>query len=285
MYDVVVLGSANLDLVARTPRIPSPGETVLGTSYDEFPGGKGLNQAVAAARAGAATALVSMVGNDPAGTRLLDVAAAAGVDISAVGRHDELPTGRAVITVDDDGENSIVVVPGANTTVSGATLPAARVVLAQLEIPLDAVRTGLAGARASGASTLLDPAPATRLSGELLGLVDVAVPNEHEVETSGGVDALLAAGVGTVIVTRGAGGVTVHDRHGVRSQPAFPVEPIDTTGAGDAFCGALASSLAGGLDLDGAMRRARAAGALAATRPGAVPSLPSREEIDQLAGP
>ena len=277
---VCVVGSANLDLVASTPRLPAPGETVLGTDYAEHAGGKGLNQAVAAARAGAATTFVGAVGADDAGRFLLDQLAAAA--IHAVVARSERPTGRAVITVDAAGENSIVVVVGANAEVRVAALPAVDVLLTQLEVPLDTVATALELARTSGIRTVLNPAPAAALPTDLLEMIDVLVPNEHELEVIGSPDALIAAGVGAVVTTVGAAGVRVvtHDRQW--HVPPFAVRPVDTTGAGDAFCGALAARLAAGDPLDVAVRAAAAAGALATTRRGAVPSMPTASEIAAL---
>lgn len=287
--DVTVIGSLNLDLVATAPRLPSPGETVLGTAYDEFAGGKGLNQAVAASRAGARTALVGAVGGDPPGDGLVELARSAGVDTTHVERRVDQPTGRALITVDLAGENSIVVIPGANSTVTGADVPPARVVLAQLEVPISAVVETFARVRASGSVTILNPAPAAALPAELLELTDVIVPNQHELDALGDLDGLLRAGVTSVIVTRGAHGVTAATRNRTTgadrrdwTQAAFTVDAVDSTGAGDAFCGALAAALAGRLDLPAAVRRAAAAGALATTVRGAVPSLPTGDQIDSL---
>ncbi len=277
---VCVVGSANLDLVASTARLPAPGETVLGTDYAEHAGGKGLNQAVAAARAGAATTFVGAVGRDDAGRFLLDQLAAAGIE--PVVAHSDRPTGRAVITVDDRGENSIVVVAGANAEVRITALPPADVVLAQLEVPVDTVLDALELARAVGARTVLNPAPATALGGDVLRLVDVLVPNEHELELIGSADALIAAGVGAVVTTLGASGVRVVTHDQEWHVPPFAVEAIDTTGAGDAFCGALAARLAAGDPLDLAVRAAAAAGALATTRRGAVPSMPMAADIAAL---
>lgn len=287
MYDVVVVGSANLDLVASTPRIPAPGETVTGGSYAEFAGGKGLNQSIAASRAGADVALVACVGRDPAAEHLLEVARLADVDTTHIDRCESLPTGRALIMVDDEAENSIVVVPGANDEVTAASTPAGRVVLAQLEVPAEAVVAAFGRARAEGALTMLNPAPAIDLPRELIGLTDIIVPNEHEVGLIGEIDALLSAGVQTVIVTRGSRGVSVTSNGSTRERdswtiPAIEVESIDTTGAGDAFCGCLAAGLARGLELPAAVRRAVAAGALATTVRGAVPSLPTSAQIDEL---
>ncbi len=286
-FDVVVVGSANLDLVATTPRLPRPGETVLGSGFAQHPGGKGLNQAVAAARAGASVAFVAAVGDDEAGATLCSVAEHEGIDISQVVVVAGVPTGRALITVDDRAENSIVVIPGANSLAHASSLPRATVVLAQLEVPLDTVVDALTAARRAGGRTVLNPAPAPvdGLAPEVLALCDVVVPNEHEVELLGGVERLLAGGVGAVVVTRGAGGVTVFEAGVVasRSIEAFRVDPVDTTGAGDAFCGTLACRLATGDDLYEAARSAAAAGALATTVAGAVPSLPVAADVDRLA--
>ena len=285
-FDVVVVGSANLDLVARTLRLPGPGETVLGSDFAEHPGGKGLNQAVAAARAGASVAFVGAVGDDDAGRTLHSVAATEGIDVSGLSVADGVVTGRAVITVDDSGENSIVVVPGANASAHVGDLPAATVVLAQLEIPVATVIAAFAVARTAGSRTVLNPAPVPvgGLPDELLSLCDILVPNEHEVELLGGIDELLASGVAAVVVTQGAAGVTVTEAPDATtwSVEAFEVDPVDTTGAGDAFCGALAARLAAGADLRPAVRYAAAGGALATTVAGAVPSLPHAADIERL---
>ncbi len=276
MFDVAVVGSLNLDLVATCARHPAPGETVLGDDYAEYAGGKGLNQAVAASRAGAAVALIGAVGDDEAGTRLRRVAVDDGVDIDTVETTPDRPTGRALIVVDERGENSIVVVAGANATVRAGRSARARVVLAQLEIPLQTVETELTAARRVGATTILNPAPAQPLSPTLLATCDVLVPNEHEVELLGGADTIHAAGVETVIVTRGSSGVTISTRSGeLIDLRAFPAEVVDTTGAGDAFCGNLAARLATGAAFEDAVSWAMAAGALAVSVPGAVASLPT----------
>lgn len=286
-HDVVVIGSANLDLVARVEHLPIPGETVIGTDYAEHPGGKGLNQAVAARRAGARTAFIGCLGDDPAGDRLHHLLADEGVDPYVVTMA--RPTGRALIAVDDDAENSIVVVPGANSCLTISVVDdhrdivaKARVVLAQLEIPVESVEAAFAIARVAGATTVLNPAPARDLDAGLLSLVDVIVPNQHEVTQLGGTSALLDAGIGTVVVTLGARGLRVVTRDDEFDVPPFVVRAVDTTGAGDAACGAFVAALAAGHDLLTACRRASAAGALAATRAGAVPSLPTAIEIDSL---
>lgn len=282
MVDVCVVGSANLDIVAMTPRLPAPGETVSGTSYAEHAGGKGLNQAVAAARAGASCVLAAALGDDDASEQLLRVLDRDGIDIRLVQRVPRTPTGRAVITVNDDGENTIVVVPGANGMLAPTPLPQARVVLAQLEIPLDVVTDAFSQARRFGAITILNPAPAVDVPDEMLRVCRIVIPNQHERSRLGDIERLFALGVELVITTMGSDGVEVitPDRRTVL--PAFPVTPVDTTGAGDAFCGAMAAALASGTAPNDAVRLASAAGALATTTPGAVPSLPTRTAIDEL---
>ncbi len=279
--DVCVVGSANLDIVVTTARHPAPGETVHGITFDEYPGGKGLNQAVAAARSGAAVAFVGAVGADAAAATLRAVLDADAIDDRLVATADA--TGRAVIVVDEAGENSIVVVAGANAsvTVEGG-LPAAAVLLCQLEIPLATVAEALRSAREAGATTILNPAPAAELPNHLLASCDIIIPNEHEVRLLGGVDQLLGAGCGAVVVTRGGHGVDIHTADGTEHLDTYEVAVVDTTGAGDAFCGALACRLAAGDTLPDAARWATAAGALATTVPGAVPAQPRAAAISAL---
>lgn len=282
MFDVCVVGSANLDLVATAPRLPAPGETVSGTSYSEHPGGKGLNQAVAAARAGATCTFAAALGDDAAATTLTAVLDGEGIDTSLVQRVQATPTGRAVITVDAAAENTIVVVPGANGAIVAAPLPAARVVLAQLEIPLGVVTDAFGQARRSGSVTILNPAPADEVPDETLGLCRIVIPNQHERALLGGAERLFELGVEMVITTMGAEGVEVITTAGRTTYPAFAITPVDSTGAGDAFCGAFSALLASGAAVDDAVRFASAAGALATTAEGAVPSLPTRAAIEQL---
>ena len=278
-FDVVVVGSANLDLVARTSRLPKPGETVMGSHFFEACGGKGVNQAIAAARAGAKTAFIGALGRDHAGETLLAALVNDGVDVSAVQRV-SVHTGRALIGVSDIGENSIVVVPGANHKITvtdieknKTLISAAKVLLCQLEVPLAVVQRAfeLAG---SSTTRILNPAPAQVLARELLSRVDVIIPNEHEVELLGGALHLLTLGVKTVIVTQGDKGAVVVDATGTRQVDPIKVTPIDSTGAGDAFCGMLAARLAIGETVTVALRSAVIAGALATQIEGAVPSLP-----------
>lgn len=281
--DVCVVGSANLDLVVSTPRLPAPGETVFGTDFHEYPGGKGLNQAVAAARCGARTAFIGAVGNDDAGGRLAAVLRDESIDTRGLTMLSSAPTGRAVISVDGAAENSIIVVSGANEHLPIAPhLPRARVVLSQLEVPTAIIIDAFRRARRSGATTILNPAPAVELGDELLAITDIAVPNHHEVEALGGPERLFVLGCSAVVVTRGAEGVSVATPDTTWHQPAFKVKPVDTTGAGDAFCGALAARIAAGDDLAVAIRFAAAAGALATTRRGAVPAQPTSDEVMAL---
>ncbi len=286
-FDVVVVGSANLDLVTSVEHLPIPGETVIADSYAEHPGGKGLNQAVAARRSGARTAFLGCLGRDGAGDTLHRVMTEEGID--AYVADVAAPTGRALISVDRSAENSIVVVPGANHLLGigviddhRSVLSDSRVVLAQLEVPIDAVEAAFAIARLSGAITILNPAPATALPHGLLSLCDIVMPNQTELAQLGGVSTLLDAGVSTVVVTLGARGLRIVTSQESVDVPPYAVRAVDTTGAGDAACGALAASLARGMDIVTAARRAAAAGALAATRAGAVPSLPTSDEIDSL---
>ena len=286
--DVCVIGSANLDLVARATRLPRPGETVLGTDFFEAAGGKGLNQAVASARTGARTAFVGMLGEDSAGAQLRGVLATDCIVADGVGTSPGVPTGRALIGVGDDGENSIIVIPGANAqlsareiTLHGPLISRASVVLAQLEVPIPAVIAAFEVGRAVGATTILNPAPAQPLPSELLGVTDILIPNEHEAAILGGATALRMRMAGTVVVTQGEQGALMVTAGGEVRIPTIAVDPVDTTGAGDTFCGALAARIAQGADFVAALRYACAAGALATTRAGAVPAIPHRAEVDR----
>ncbi|WP_040494123.1 ribokinase [Ilumatobacter nonamiensis] len=280
-FDVVVVGSLNLDLVVRSARHPSPGETLTGSDYAEIAGGKGLNQAVCAARSGARVAMVGAVGDDHAGEYLRGIVQTEGIDDTLLATRPGVPTGRALITVDDSGENSIIIVAGANATVEVDRLPTSNVVLAQLETTTDVVEEAFRRGRAHGATTILNPAPAATLPDSLLDHCDVLVPNEHEVDLLGGRGALVSR-VGHLVVTLGAAGAELVGIDGSISVPPSRVEPVDTTGAGDAFCGSLAARLAAGDDVADALRYAAAAGALATTVRGAVPSQPSRRDVLDL---
>lgn len=280
-FDVVVVGSANLDLVATVEELPRPGQTLIATGYAEHAGGKGLNQAVACARMGAKTAFVGCVGNDDAGAGLRAILEREGIDTSRLLAVDS-PTGRAFINVDSHGENAIVVVSGANAEVGVAKsveIPSCRVVLAQLEIPLSTVEIVFGAARRAGATTVLNPAPAREIPAGLLAECDVVTPNETESATLGGTRALLAAGVGTVVTTLGADGAKIETSASVTPIAPFPVTPVDTVGAGDAFIGAMCSEIARGSTLEEACALGAIAGALATTVHGAVPSLPTRDAV------
>jgi ribokinase len=293
---IVVVGSVNLDLVVRVPRLPGPGETVSGGDVFRNPGGKGANQAVAAARLGRGVAMVGRVGDDQAGRELLASLRADGVDTAHVRVADGAPSGTAFITVRDDGENQIVVSPGANARLApedvgaaGAALRAAAVTLVQLEVPLAAVT---AAVRAAGGRVVLNPAPVRTLPAELLGEVDVLVPNRVELAQLAGApvpgtveEAAVLAGrlpARAVVVTLGADGALVVEQGRASHVPAVPVRPVDTTAAGDAFCGGLADALAAGADLQDAARWAVRVAAAACTRPGAQASLPIPDEVRRL---
>ena len=286
-FDVVVVGSANMDLVARVVRLPHPGETVSAHDYFEACGGKGANQAIAAVRAGARTAFIGAVGGDAAGDTLRAAFVHDAVDVSLLATVRE-PTGRALIGVSDDAENLIIVVPGANHALSvdhidaaAALLANAKVVLVQLEVRLAVVQRAV---ELAGHDTIvvLNPAPASELPDDVLRHVDVITPNEHEVALLGGAAALVARGVANVVVTQGARGALLVTRDSETRIEPFAVTPVDTTGAGDAFCGVLSARLAvaGGLaELALALRAAAVGGALATQTAGAVPSLPTWAQV------
>ena len=273
MGAVVVLGSINADLVVRTVRHPRPGETLLGGPFSIYQGGKGANQAVAAARMGADARMVGCVGRDAFGVELVAGLVDAGVDVTAVRRIDGA-SGVALITVDDSGENTIVVAPGANgsVTAEGLSLAGVSVLLAQLEVPLDVVAAAFAQARSAGVTTMLNAAPAAFLEPSLLASVDVLVVNEHELQTLG------PSPCPHVVLTLGARGTVVD---GV-AIAAHRVEIVDTTGAGDASCGVLAAVLAGGASLHDAARWGNAAGAVACTIRGARLDASARARIEAL---
>lgn len=297
MSRVHVVGSINQDIVAGAERHPRPGETVRGTTFRTHPGGKGANQAIAAARAGAAVSLIGCVGADAAGEELLAFLRDAGVDCDGVTVTADAPTGRGLITV-AAGENTIVVVSGANNLVGleqarRIGFAAGDICIAQLETPLDTTASAFRLARAQSATTLLNAAPADQVPDELLALSDILVVNVFEfIATFGSpVDEYLAAATapssvlrrfrGALVVTLGAEGVSVRegDRH-VRI-PGHEVVAVDSTGAGDTFVGYLAAGLIGGCTLEQAARRGNRAAAISVTRHGAASSIPGAAEIEQ----
>jgi ribokinase len=282
---VLVIGSANADLVVPADRRPGGGETVLGGDTILSPGGKGANTAVAAARLGADVALLGAVGDDPYGELLKRSLAESGVDTAPL-RTSERPTGIAYITVTPDGENSILVSPGANSGLrpEDVELYGAEVVVLSLEIPLETVEYAVARAAEGGVRTLLNLSPAAELSPETLGKLDVLLVNEHEAAYLLGEEAdlpkLLELGPKAAVVTLGAKGAAVVTADGVTEVPSPKVEAVDTTGAGDAFAGALAASLAKGATLTDAARKAVRVAAISVTRQGAQPSYPTAAELE-----
>ena len=287
---VLVAGSANLDFVVRVPHVPAPGETVLGHSLMTFPGGKGANQAVACARAGAApTQMLLALGADAYAAPVQASLVEAGVVLHTVRSATE-PTGTAFIGLADNAENAIIVAPGANATLRAADLPPLHGIshlLMQLETPLDTVAAYARQARAAGTTVVLNAAPAQPLPAALLADVDLLIVNEGELAhiagRSGSVAQLLASiSVPTVIVTLGHRGCCARSAGSVLMQTAYAVHAIDTTAAGDTFCGALVAALSLGMALPAALQRASAAAALACTRLGAQPSIPTHAEVDAL---
>lgn len=287
---ILVAGSANLDFVVRASHIPSPGETVLGHDFQTFPGGKGANQAVACARAGGApTHMLAAMGADAFATPLEASLGAAQVVLHVV-RVPEHATGTAFICVSDQAENAITVAPGANNALEPRHLPPLQGfshLLLQLETPLPTVTAFAKAARAQGVSVVLNAAPARVLPPELLALVDVLVVNEGELACVSGHGGSIAQcieciAVPTVVVTLGHRGCCARHHGQFFVQKAFDVTPVDTTAAGDTFCGALAAALSQGADLPQSMRMASAAAALACTRPGAQASIPQAAEVAAL---
>lgn len=297
---IVVFGSINMDLVARTPRLPIPGETLVGHNFLTAPGGKGANQAVAIAQLGVPTQIVGRVGGDSFGSQLINSLQTAGVQTDYVLVDEAVSSGVAAIAVDDAGENQIIIIPGANGRVDETDvtrlkrlLTGAIALLLQFEIPMSAVLSAAKAAKQAGVTVILDPAPAQMdLLVELYSLVDIITPNEIEAGQLVGftVDGLEAAakaaevlcqrGVGTAIVKLGAKGALCATKAETFFVPAFPVSAVDTVAAGDAFNGGLAAAIAEGLPLRQAVVWGAAAGALAATKIGAQSSMPDRKTFN-----
>lgn len=301
---VIVLGSINTDLVVKVSHLPRPGETVIGGSFYKNQGGKGANQAVAAARAGQRpVVLVAAIGDDLFGRESYQLLRLENIDLRFVQEKPGCPSGVALIVVDQNGENAIAVASGANSLLSARDverLPEElfnprSVLLTCLEIPLETVRAGLKRAKAGGSFTILNPAPVPReFSSDLLADVDLITPNEQEIaqitghpvtdesEAQKAAEKLLALGAKRVIVTLGCRGCIFLDGSTSQHFPAYRVQAVDTTGAGDAFNGALAVAIAEGYPWPDAIRWASAAAALSVTKPGAQPSLPAREQIEEF---
>lgn len=298
---IIVVGSSNTDMIVRVAHIPRPGETILGGEFLTAAGGKGANQAVAAARAGGRVTFIGRVGRDSLGAAALAGLKREGIDTRRVMRDASQPSGVALIFVADNGENSIAVASGANATLSvedirnaRQSFRDARVMLVQLETPLATVRAAIHEARRAGALVILNPAPAQRLPDDVLGKVALLTPNETEAELLTGTkvknihSAKLAArklrsrGVHTVVMTLGKRGALISSADGEALIKGFAVKAVDTTAAGDVFNGALAVALAEGRALREAVRFANAAAALSVTSRGAQPSVPQRKNIEKL---
>lgn len=295
----MVVGSINMDLVGKTERMPRGGETLRGSDFRLVPGGKGANQAVAVARTGGQVKMLGRVGNDVFGHQLVEKLQENNVDTRMVKATEGVPTGVAIILVDAAGENSIVVVPGANDRVSPsdveearAVLEGAQSILVQLEIPLETVQAVIAVAKNAGVPVILDPGPAQPLAREILAGVDIITPNEHEAQVLTGeklenmadarriAETLVTRGVKTVILKLGDEGAILAQAGHVEHIPAHKVKAEDTTAAGDSFAGGLAVALAEGCSIRDAVLFANAVGALSVTKMGAQSSIPTRAEVD-----
>jgi ribokinase len=296
MSKILVVGSINMDLVVRVSDAPKPGETVLGSDFETFPGGKGANQAVSASRMGGQVSMVGRVGRDDFGDELIQTLVNDQIGMAYVIKDPLAATGIAMITVDRNGENTIVVASGANFKVTvedvnnaSSSIRESDILLAQLECPLDAVAEAIHLAKTYGLPVVLNPAPARNISSELLSSVDYLTPNQSELallsgetDVEQGIKKLLGWGVRNLIVTLGHHGARVVSGEIDQHIPAYKVTAVDTTAAGDAFNGALAVALAENKPLLEAVRYGMAAGALAVTKRGAQPSLPYREAVEEL---
>lgn len=292
--NIVVVGSFNLDMITTMERLPQPGETVQGRRFSTGPGGKGSNQAVAAARLGAEVSFVGRIGQDPWGDVALACWQEEGIDTGHVGRDAELATGVAPIWVDDEGENAIVCALGANlgltrehVDAAADHVAAADILVLQLEVPLDTVAHALKLAQELKVPCILNPAPAQALTPEMLARASWLTPNETELATLYGeapedLRPLVAREGQTLIQTMGSAGARWATQGASGQVPAFEVDVLDTTGAGDAFNGGLAVALAEGWGLEDALRFANAVAALSVTRPGTAPSMPRRAEVEAL---
>lgn len=299
MNKVLVIGSLNIDMVAAVDTIPKRGETVLASNMERFDGGKGANQAAAGCKFGASVSIIGAVGNDGDGKALLERMQGMGIDVTGVKLRENEKTGTAWITVDQKGENSIVVISGANRTLGREDIEAnealfkeADVVLLQLEIPVETAAYAINKAKESGCKVILNPAPAVKLDRDILGKVDIITPNESEldilVKSKGECSCLekaqklIGEGPANVICTLGAEGALLVNKSGHIKFPAFPVNAVDTTGAGDCFNGVLAAELSNDKGIEAAIKTAIIASAFSVTKKGAQSSMPSRQDVDNI---
>lgn len=299
--DIVVIGSLNMDMVVRTNRSPDAGETLIGQAFALSPGGKGANQAVAAARLGAEVSMIGRVGKDTFGSEMLEIIRNEGIHIEHISVSEHEATGVASIVIEEDGENRIIVVPGANIELTvediqalEAVISQAKIIVLQLEMDLAMSEQAIAIAHRKGIPVILNPAPARVLKDEMLAQVSYLTPNETEAGILSGmtVDSaetaeqaariLLQKGVQNVIVTLGSKGALIVNAEGAKAVPGFPVKAVDTVAAGDSFNGALAQQLVIGKTLEEAVSFANAVGALAVGKEGAIPSLPQLSEVEQF---
>lgn len=295
---IVVVGSSNTDMIIKASRIPKPGETILGGEFTTAAGGKGANQAVAAARAGGKVCFIARIGDDLLGGQALDGFKNDGIDTAFVFTDDKAPSGVALIMVSESGENSISVASGANGNLnlddiekSKSRIEGADILLMQLESPIATIKTAAKVAKVAGVKVILNPAPAQELDDDILSNIDIITPNETEAEILTGVtinaekdmhkaaDILLAKGITTVLITLGSKGVLVAQKDSKQIIPAYKVDVIDTTAAGDVFNGTFAVALAKGESLEDSVRFGNAAASISVTRMGAQPSAPMKEEI------
>lgn len=298
MKKVLVVGSLNMDMIVSVNTIPQKGETVLASSMEKYHGGKGANQAVASAKFGAETYMIGAVGNDEDGKALIESLKSNGVDAKGIGVQNAEKTGMAWITVDQEGENSIVVISGSNGTVNKEDIDSneelfheADILLLQLEIPMETVEYAIKKGKENGCLVILNPAPAIALSPQLLKRIDIITPNESELDIlascAEGCDPIekankiLEHGVGSVICTLGDRGALLVNKYGHAHFPAHKVVPVDTTGAGDCFNGVLAAELANNESMENAIKSAIKASAISVIKKGAQSSMPSKQDVDR----
>jgi ribokinase len=298
---IVVVGSSNTDMIIKVPHVPVPGETIIGGKFSTAAGGKGANQAVAAARAGGDVTFVARVGEDMFGRQARDGFVKDNINVDHVLTDKDAPSGVALIFVGEDGENSIAVASGSNANLSPSdvetasdAISSADILIMQLETPLETVQKAASIASENGVKVILNPAPAQALSDDILSHVSILTPNESEAElltsikvenekdAAAAADALMAKGIETVIVTMGPKGAFVVTADSKEAVPGFSVKAVDATAAGDVFNGTLAVAIAEGKPLNEAVSFANAAAALSVTKLGAQPSAPTREEIDKF---